>query len=243
MIIHWMRSALIILLLSACTVFSQVTDIPLQDTVILLQDKIEGLLIGSAIGDAAGGPLEFVSPPEKSYWTTTGERLTDEGLQELARALQPDGSWENFEQAMRTVDPFSYNETLYVKRELVKWLDLSHEFVERSGGSVSRLFTILENELQAVYWWEAWVPVVIVMAVAEIADYHPLASMQIIMEFGHDTDSYAQVMGAILGAIHGKDVFPGSMRDAVNQQMKEQFGQDVHDWMELIIRYQFSSVP
>jgi len=58
--------------------------------------------------------------------------------------------------------------------------------------------------------------------------------MQIINEFGHDTDSYAQVMGAILGAIHGKNVYPAEMRKTVNQQMKKQFGQDVNTWLKLL---------
>ena len=99
------------------------------------------------------------------------------------------------------------------------------------------MFLILEAESQTTHSREAWVPIVVVVAVAEIADYHPLASMQIIMEFGHDTDSYAQVMGAILGAIHGKTVFPESMRKTVNEQMKLQFGQDVNDWMSLLKKY------
>jgi len=54
------------------------------------------------------------------------------------------------------------------------------------------------------------------------------------IEFGHDTDSYAQVMGAIIGAIYGKQVFPVEMRNTVNRQMKEQFGQNVNDWLKII---------
>ena len=104
---------------------------------------------------------------------------------------------------------------------------------------MARLFKIMEDELQTTYWWEAWVPIVVVFAVAETADYHPLACMQIIMEFGHDTDSYAQVMGAILGAIHGKEVFPEEFRRTVNQTMNEQFGQDTNDWFQLIRKYSF----
>ena len=61
-----------------------------------------------------------------------------------------------------------------------------------------------------------------------------MASMELMMEFGHDTDSYAQVMGAILGAIHGRSVFPEDMIQTVNSRMKEQFGQNVDDWMVLI---------
>ncbi|MCK5134558.1 MAG: ADP-ribosylglycohydrolase family protein [Bacteroidales bacterium] len=376
----------IVLMMVSCQICS-------QDHTVSVDDKVEGMLIGSAIGDAAGGPVEFVSPPIRSYWSTTDEKLTEKGLEELAalfalrsypkeaepfaqweafgppgtitddtrfkmilfntlknyngdlsletfaqsvfdfreelpekyrdnyddwipeiayatnwalgkrenaypaeriwggiptmegqmpflpiaalkphdpawcylktyelgyfdtgvakdmnsalvaglaRALQPDGSWQNMEEAMRTVDPYGYNKTLYVERELVKWLNRAHHFAQRADGNVARLFTILENELQTVYWWEAWVPIVMVFAVAELAGYHPLASMQIIMEFGHDTDSYAQVMGAILGAIHGKEVFPASMRNTVNHRMKEQFNQNIDDWIILIDAYKCS---
>jgi ADP-ribosylglycohydrolase len=75
------------------------------------------------------------------------------------------------------------------------------------------------------------------MACVEVVDYHPLASMQLMIEFGHDTDSYAQVMGAVLGAIHGKDVWPEEIRTTVNFRMKEQFNQNVDDWMNIINDY------
>ena len=114
----------------------------------------------------------------------------------LARALQPDGNWKNAEQTMREVDPYNYNKVLYVPRRLKEWLDKSHWFVQSANGNVAKLFKILENQLQTKTWWEAWVPVVVVFSIAEITQYHPLASLQLILEFGHDTDSYAQVMGA-----------------------------------------------
>ena len=114
----------------------------------------------------------------------------------LARALQKDGNWVNFEQAMRTTDPYNYNNILYVDRQLTKWLDISHSLVQQADGNIAMLFTLLEENLKTTYWWEAWVPIVVVFACAEIVEYHPLASMQLMMEFGHDTDSYAQVMGA-----------------------------------------------
>lgn len=354
-----------------------------------LQDKIEGLLIGSAIGDAAGGPTEF-AVPERSFWSTTDQKVTKEGLEELAslfklrdyprpaepfgvwdnqppagtitddtrfkmilfdalaasdgdltakamaqatldfgdqlpekykainevwmteiglasrwalgerenaypteriwggiptvmgsmaflpvaalypnepeqaylktyeigyfdngsakdinsaivaglsRALAADGNWENIEEVMRNVDPYGYNKTTYVSRATTQWLDLAHSIAERADGNIATLFTLLESDLKTTYWWEAWVPLVVVFSVAEVADYHPLASMQIILEFGHDTDSYMQVMGAFLGAIHGKEVFSQEMRDTVNEQMTLQFGTSVPEWMTLIDRY------
>jgi ADP-ribosylglycohydrolase len=355
-----------------------------------LSSKIEGMLLGSAIGDAAGGPVEFLDPPIRSYWTTCNKKIDQEGIDELgklfklrpypkdvepfaqweafgpegtvtddtrfkmiffntlktyegvltqqtfarsvlefrealpvsyrehydswipeieyatkwalgereqaypteriwggiptmegqmpflpiaalnpcepewcylksyelgyfdigiakdinsalvaglARTLQPDGNWENFESAMRDTDPYKYAEVLYVDRQLIKWLDLSHQLVHQSGANIAKLFALLEKNLETVYWWEAWVPLVVVMACAEIVDYHPLASMQLMIEFGHDTDSYAQVMGAVMGAIHGRDVWPEEMRSTVNQGMKEQFNQNVEDWMQLIEMY------
>ncbi len=50
-----------------------------------LLDKIEGMLIGSAIGDAAGGPVEFVHPPTRSIWTQNKEPITDEGKEALGK--------------------------------------------------------------------------------------------------------------------------------------------------------------
>lgn len=352
-----------------------------------MNSKIKGMLVGSAIGDAAGGPVEFVDPPLRSFWTTCDQKINIEGIKELgklfklrpypkdvepfaqwepfgpegtitddtrfkliffntlknyegeltmqnfarsvldfrqelpdkyrdnydrwipeieyatnwalgkkenaypperiwggiptmegqmpflpvaalnphdpewcylksyelgyfdngiakdinsalvaglARALQSDGNWMNFEEAMRTVDPYKYNEVLYVDRQLIKWLDLSHQLVKRSEGNIASLFVLLEENLETVYWWEAWVPIVVVMACAEIVDYDPLASMQLMIEFGHDTDSYAQVMGAVMGAIHGREAWPEEMRATVNHRMKEQFNQNVDDWMTLI---------
>ena len=138
---------------------------------------------------------------------------------------------------MRTIDPYNYNEVQYVERQLNTWLDISHDLVRRAEGNISNLFDLLEDNLQTTYWWEAWVPIVVVMTCAEIVDYHPLASMQLMLEFGHDTDSYAQVMGAVLGAIYGKEIWPEEMRETVNARMKEQFGQNVNDWMQLIERH------
>jgi len=361
-----------------------------SEQTISIEDKIKGLLIGSAIGDAAGGPVEFVHPPLRSYWTKTDKKISAKGIQALADsfklspypknaepfaqwedfgppgtitddtrfkmilfntlkynsgrlseknfarevlnfrerlqgkykpwydkwmpeihystywvlgdtikglplsriwggiptmagqmpflpiaalypldpekaylktwelgfidvgfakdinaalvaglagALQPDSDWKRVEKYMRQTDPYSFNNVLYVPRRSNEWLDIAHGFVQRADGSIYKLFQILEKELHTKTWWEAWVPVVVVFACAEIVDYNPLAAMQLMMEFGHDTDSYAQVMGAVMGAIHGKEIFPVEMRETVNSRMKEQFGQNVDDWMDLIRKY------
>ena len=55
---------------------------------ISLSSKIEGMLIGSAIGDAAGGPVEFVSPPEQSFWCTTNKKITKKRHSGIRSAFQ-----------------------------------------------------------------------------------------------------------------------------------------------------------
>ncbi|MDZ7724006.1 MAG: ADP-ribosylglycohydrolase family protein [candidate division KSB1 bacterium] len=190
-------------------------------------------------------PVAALNPgdPEWCYIKTYELAYFDNGIARdmnsalvagLARTLQSDGSWNTFEKAMRSVDPYAYNEVLYVDRPLNHWLDLSHEWVKQADKNIANLFTILEKNLKARYWWEAWVPIVVVMSCAEIVEYHPLASMQLVLEFGHDTDSYAQVMEVFWEPYMEQKSGQRDMRDIVNKRMKEQFNQNINDWMHLI---------
>jgi ADP-ribosylglycohydrolase len=58
--------------------------------------------------------------------------------------------------------------------------------------------------------------------------------MQLVLEFGHDTDSYLQVAGAFVGAIHGRDVFAEGLRQTVLQRLEADYGDDVTRWMRLL---------
>jgi hypothetical protein len=351
-----------------------------------LDSKIYGLLIGSAIGDAAGGPVEFVNPPNRSYWCTTDKAVTSEGIDDLAsrfemipypkdaepyaqfepyaeagtvtddtrwkmilfnslkdhgnynaksmatsywdfhntidrkydsiceiwqkeygyvmnyylditpnyppdrvwggiptmagqmpylpiaaiypghpeaaylscwnaniidvgyakditsalvaglsQALNPEATWEQVIQTMKDTDPFNFSEVPWVPRKSNLWIDKADELVIKSHGVISELFILLEEELDAVTWWEAHVPLCITLSFLKIVDYNPLAALQLSMEFGHDNDSYAQVIGAFAGAIYGSDIFDQNMIDQVNNTMKDQHNQDANDWMKIIL--------
>ncbi len=152
----------------------------------------------------------------------------------LAAALAEGASWESVEAALRSTDPFEFGRVPWVPRRLDVWLDFAHDAVQRSDGRPSRLFAILENELDAVTWWEAWVPMTVVFACAKIAEYDPLATMQLILEFGHDTDSYLQVAGALIGALYGVAVFPEEMRDLVELRLEKDYGARVERWIDLL---------
>ena len=70
-----------------------------------LEDKIEGMLIGSAIGDAAGGPVEFVHPPVQGDWVKSKHKLNTAALEEIGskfrlspypKKAEPFAQWEDY---------------------------------------------------------------------------------------------------------------------------------------------------
>ena len=190
-------------------------------------------------------PVAGLAPgdPERAYRIVWDMDFLDNGtafdlnaglVAGLSAALEPGADWNTVERAMRTTDPFRYGEVPWVGRPLSRWLDFSHSSVERSGGRAATLFEILEEELGATTWWEGHVPMTVVFACAELARYDPLAAMQLILEFGHDTDSYLQVAGAFVGALHGKEIFPEYMREAVHARLEADYGDSPDRWLHLM---------
>jgi hypothetical protein len=158
----------------------------------------------------------------------------------LAHALTPGATWNTTIEAMRRTDPFRYAQVPWVSRSVDLWLDRAADMAERSGGSPLRLFALLEAEWGATTYWEAWVPITVIAACAGLTGAEPLATMQLILEFGHDTDSYLQVAGALFGALHGTDAFPETMRSTVDRRLEEEYGVRVERWLELASRFRES---
>ncbi|MEM8488219.1 MAG: ADP-ribosylglycohydrolase family protein [Bacteroidota bacterium] len=156
----------------------------------------------------------------------------------LAAALAPDATWMTVEAAMRETDPYGFGEIDWVPRRLDRWLDVAEDVARRAEGRPHQLFRLLEQELNAETWWEAWVPMTVVFACARMTDYNPLATLQLIMEFGYDTDSYMQVAGALFGALHGAEVFPAAMRTLIARRLQEDYQVSPAAWMDLIERLQ-----
>lgn len=152
----------------------------------------------------------------------------------LNRALDPNTSWEQVINAMVKTDPYLFADVPWVPRKSTYWIRKAHDLVIQSNGVVKSLYALLESELEATTWWEAHVPLVVTLAFLEITDYNPFAALQLCIEFGHDNDSYAQVVGAFVGAMYGKEIFDPLMIKQVNKIMKSQYNQDVADWMEII---------
>ncbi len=190
-------------------------------------------------------PIAALVPgqPDKAYSLTWEMDFLDNGIGRdmnaalvagLAEALSPNASWSSVEDAMRTTDPFGFGEIDWVSRRMSRWLDKAADIASRSEHRPARLYQLLEEELDAETWWEAWVPMTVVFAAARVASYDPLATMQLIMEFGHDTDSYMQVAGALFGALHGAEVFPDAMRRTVETRLTADYNATVSDWIQTL---------
>ena len=190
-------------------------------------------------------PLAALAPnnPAKAYLLTWEMDFMDNGIGQdmnaalvagLSAALAPNADWPTVEMAMRTTDPFGFGEIDWVERRLTRWLDRAHDMAERAEKRPARLYRLFEEELGAETWWEAWVPMTVVFACAHLAEYDPLATMQLILEFGRDTDSYLQVAGALFGALHGADVFPIEMREIVVGRLELDYHASLEAWKKTL---------
>ena len=67
-----------------------------------------------------------------------------------------------------------------------------------------------------------------------MCDFDPLASLHLALDFGHDTDSAAQLIGAFAGALHGPSVFPARMREQVTDRLRVDYQQSLQEWVALL---------
>lgn len=190
-------------------------------------------------------PVAALAPgdPDTAYQLTWGANWMDNGagrdvtaalVAGLAAALAPNATWDDALAAMRTTDPFGFADVPWVERRVARWLTRAHDIAERSEGRPARLYALLEAEAGAETWWEAHVPLVVAVACAEVAEHDPMATLQLILEFGHDTDSSLTVAGALFGALHGADIFPAAMRTTVDDRLAADYGVRIADWQRVL---------
>ena len=139
-------------------------------------------------------------------------------------------------QTMRDVDPYQLSDVPYVGRPLIKWLDLADSIVQRAGGEPKVAYQLLETEGKPVYYWDAHFTLLVPIVLLKLCHYEPLAALHLTIDFGHDTDSYAQLLGAIVGAVEGSAVFPQPMIDAVTHQLHSHFAESVDSWCDVLGR-------
>lgn len=185
----------------------------------------------------------FAGEPDRAYRAAYHLGFFDNGFGKdlnaalvagLATALtvqvdpaSPAGAWSAILDAIRQTDPFQYRSIRWSTRAVDRWLGLALRLADAAEHRPARLFAALEREFQHTTKWEAQVPFTVAFACLAIAAYHPLAALQLSLEWGHDTDSYAQLVGAFVGALHGPGLFPTAWTQAVTERLQADFQTDL----------------
>ena len=143
----------------------------------------------------------------------------------------PKDRWRLLLKTIRETDPLRMRDVPFAGRPLDRWLNLADSIVQRAAGRPAKAYELLETDGKPVYWWDAHFTLLVPLTLLKLCEFDPLAAMHLTLDFGHDTDSYAQVLGALAGAVHGKDIFPKSMRVAVEQRLDADYGESIIDWI------------
>lgn len=157
----------------------------------------------------------------------------------LASALavddaKPPERWRRVLSAMRSTDPFAYAEVPFAGRPLERWMNTAARFADEAGGRPAKLFELLETQGRPLYWWDAHFTLLVPLAVLHFCRFDPLASLHLVLDFRHDTDSYAQLLGCLIGAVHGEQVFPAKMRNTVSARLAADYGEQLGVWNETL---------
>lgn len=179
-------------------------------------------------------PMALIYPndPKQSYTKSFSLNYIDNGTAKdytssligaLSYALKEEATWEGVKKTIVNNDPFLYSQVPYVNREVVESLELSMKIVREAKGIIPNLYSLLESHLNARTWWEADVTFIISMTVMEFSKKHPMAAFAIIRDFGHDTDSYCQLIGSFYGALYGESFFPSNEVDMIKEHISKYY--------------------
>lgn len=207
-------------------------------------------------GQMALPPMAAIYPgePVKAYLSSYNIAWFENGFAKdmiaainagLAKALTLDPTkmsneqlWTEVIYTMRSTDPYHYKKVPWSERAVDRWLNIADTLVARAQGSPAKLFEQLENEFLYTTKWEAQVPFTVIFSCIKICKYDPLAALQLSIEWGWDHDSYAQLLGAFIGAIHGPYIFKEDMRAVVTKRLKADYDEDIDEWVGTLMKVQ-----
>lgn len=210
--------------------------------------------VSNCSGQMALLPLAAVFPgqPERAYRETFRIDFIDAPIARdivsainagLSAVLGSDAAgksdserWDLLIRTMRRTDPYRFAEVPFAGRQLDRWLDLVDSIVERSQGSPKVAYRLLETEGKPVYFWDAHFTLLVPLTLLKLCRYDPLAALQMTLDFGHDTDSYAQILGAMAGAVHGDRLWQPALSEPVRRRLHADYGESIDDWQRLLTR-------
>jgi ADP-ribosylglycohydrolase len=208
--------------------------------------------IANCSGQMMMTPLAALFPgqPERAYRETFRIDFIDAPIARdiaaainagLAAALDPkldndspQKRWSALLAAMRDTDPYRLGGVPFAGRPLHRWLDLAESIAQRAGGQPSKIYELLESEGKPVYYWDAHFTLLVALTMLRACEFEPWSAMHLTLDFAHDTDSYAQILGAMAGAVHGINIFPIAMRTAVEQRLAADYGESIGDWVRTL---------
>lgn len=142
-------------------------------------------------------------------------------------AAQPRPAWDAVLAALRETDPYRHRKIRWSQRAVDRWLDFALRAAREAEGRPARLFAVFEQEFRHSSKWEAQVPFAVAFGCLALAEYEPLPALQLTLEWGHDADSYAQLLGAFIGALFGPEVFPAALQAPVIARLRADFGEEL----------------
>ncbi|MDZ4657331.1 MAG: ADP-ribosylglycohydrolase family protein [Bythopirellula sp.] len=152
-----------------------------------------------------------------------------------AEGKSPRDLWNSIIDGMRNTDPYRYSQVPWSQRPLERWLKFGLDTAKDAQHRPAQCFARLDEEFSNTTKWEAHVPFVVMFSALELCEYDPLAALQLSMEWGHDTDSYAQLLGAFIGALYGPQLFPTQQTTLVNERLQSDYGEQLEEWVELLV--------
>lgn len=187
----------------------------------------------------------FVGKPEQAYLATYWLDFIDTPMARdiiaafnaglanvlaLPRGTTPKKCWDQFHSTLRSTDPYKQNAIPFAGRPLDRWLDRVDDWLEKSDGRPKKLFELLETEGKPEFWWDAHFTLVVPLSIFRLCEFDPLAAMHLTLDFGHDTDSYAQILGCLVGAMYTETIFPNQISEAVTESLESDYGENYALW-------------
>lgn len=207
-------------------------------------------------GQMALLPLAAIYPgqPKKAYLSSYSLAWFENGFAKdmisainagLAKALILDPKsitneqlWKEVIHTMQSTDPYAYNKVPWSERAVDRWFNLVDLYIKQANGSPAKLFALLEKEFTYTTKWEAQVPFVVIFSCLKICNYDPLAALQLSIEWGWDHDSYAQLLGAFVGAIYGPDIFNNDMQSTITKRLAIDYDESIDEWVNTLMKAQ-----
>jgi ADP-ribosylglycohydrolase len=203
-------------------------------------------------GQMTNTPLAAVYPndPKKSYLLSYHLSFFDNAFARdmnasivagMSKALTLDDTkmthselWNEIITTMQNTDPYRYQDVPWCSRAINKYLAFADTIARQSNGRPKLLFDKLNQAFIGNEKWEAHVVIAVCFSILKICDYDPLASMQLSIEWGWDTDTYPQLLGAFIGAIYGDKIFMEEWKSLISSRLKEDYNEDINEWVKVL---------